>query len=251
MPNDYTAPNDYIRDYRHYIEHERPEKFLDGARLALKKLHQALDIIPRNQAHPEWIRHVDVLQQLYHQKDEAQQEAEAQARSVQHYITVLNREINRCGNNLSALQRDLQILRAQHNQITYQDSINRYAEQFRKASKQRQLAIDVLNALMAAIRESASRQFNADYELATSKDRAQNTTTAPSGHSKENDADAFEHVPSDDYTRVLGNTDLFTSKEPRHDGIRHQTKARTPGIPASDHKPRGRTGNQGTKSSMW
>ena len=169
MAHNFTGPEDYIRDYRSYIEHERPDRFLDSARLDLKNLQKAIDMLPKNTADPELIRYMDIIMQLVRQMNQARQAAEGSARSVNFYITVLVREIGRCKNNMDAIERDLQVLRSQRNRVTYQESITRYAEQFRKASKQRQLADEVYVALRAAIREAESRQYDFDVDARGAK----------------------------------------------------------------------------------
>lgn len=170
MENNFTAVDGHIEEYRMLSLHQTPDSSLNNARHSLKELQKALNVIPKDLSNPDmdW----GLLKILYGQKDEAHEKAAAELKKVEYILDVVDREVDRCKNNLSALDRDMRIIKTPRTKQQYSETINIYAQQYKKAVEQRKQTALILTALKAAIRESNSRQFPRDHAAALPGNRS-------------------------------------------------------------------------------
>jgi hypothetical protein len=201
MENDFAAVDGHIDEYRMLGLHQPDYSTLNNARHSLKELQKALDVLPKDLSNPDldW----GLLKILFDQKDQAHEKATKELKSAEYILGVVEREVGRCRNNLSALDRDMKIVKTPGTKLKYSETINTYAQQYKKSVEQKNQTMLVFTALKAAIRESNSRQFPRDSaavlprnSLASTRYRRKLLPSSNVGKASDSDAIKIQGLPA-------------------------------------------------------
>jgi len=124
---------------------------------AMKKLATAVSGLP--QVSKEGHSDCPFAKQLYVQKEEAHNKADAALSRLERVLEDVNKEIARCRNNMKLLEQGKDDLKTPRTRGGYSGAITAQAGQYKRALEQRKKLLDLIGALKALLKESARKKY--------------------------------------------------------------------------------------------